>query len=172
MPTPEQPTPSRLNDLAEELLGSITMLLEASREKSALILLYSGVDILGALDTDDGEATRASFIGWAETYMAPSTKLGCSALELYSARCGLLHTLSPETRLTKGGAARQFVYVTYPPFFLEENVTGGQFVVHVGTLWLAFRDGTRQFLTEAASDHSRTERVERNLSNAYFTRTS
>src|SRR5688572_27090457 len=103
MPTDEQPMDSRLNELTEDLLGSIILLLEAHREKSALILLYSGVDILGALATEDGQATRESFVDWADNYMTPSTKLGCSALELYSARCGLLHALTPGTRLTREG---------------------------------------------------------------------
>ena len=163
--------PWRLNDLSEELLGSITTLLEAFREKAALILLYSGVDILGALDTDDGAATKASFVRWSEQYMAPSMKLGCSGLELYSARCGILHTLSPETSLTKGGKAREFIYITYPPFFPEQNVAGDPFVVHVGTLWLAFRDGAKQFVEDTTLDRSRAERVERNLGKLYFTRT-
>jgi hypothetical protein len=162
---------SRLAELTEELLGSIILLREAHREKSALILLYSGVDILGALDTDDGQATRESFIVWADKYMSPVTKLGCSALELYSARCGLLHALTPETRLTKEGKARRFAYITYPVFFPEENVPGeSTFGVHVGTLWLAFRDGVRTFVAESSSELKRSERVERNLSNVYFTR--
>lgn len=162
---------SRLNDLTDELLGSISMLLETHREKSALILLYSCVDIFGALDTDGGEATRESFVTWADRYMTPATKLGCNALELYSARCGLLHALTPETRLTKEGKARRFSYVTYPVFFPEQNVPGELFIVHVGTLWLAFRDGTRQFVVDSESDPERSERIERNLSNVYFTRT-
>lgn len=62
MPASGHPMSSRLTELTDELLGSIVMLLETHREKSALILLYSCVDILGALDTDDGEATRKSFV--------------------------------------------------------------------------------------------------------------
>ena len=163
--------PPGLNVLAEELLASIIILLEAHHEKSALILVYSGIDILGALDTDDGQASKASFVEWADRYMAPAAKLGCSALELYSARCGLLHALTPDTRLTKEGKARRFTYVTYPVFFPEENVPGESFVVHVGTLWLAFRDGVRAFTVEVTSMPEHSERVERNLSNVYFTRT-
>jgi hypothetical protein len=171
MPTGGVSTPSRLNDVVEELLGSTSMLLEAHRVRATLILVYAGMDILGALDTEDGTATRGSFIRWADTYMAPSTKLGCSAVDLYSARCGVLHTLSPETGLTKGGKAREFAYVTYPPFFPEENAPTGPFLVHVPTLWLAFRDGTAQFEADATADPRRAEHVERNLAKLYFTRT-
>jgi hypothetical protein len=171
MPASEHPTAHRLSDITDELLGSIATLLETHREKAALILLYAGIDIFGALDSDSGQATRESFVTWADKYMTPATKLGCGALELFSARCGLLHALTPETRLTKDGKARRFSYVTHPVFLPEENVPGGSFIVHVGTLWLAFRDGTRQFVLDSESDPERLKRIERNLGNVYFTRT-
>jgi hypothetical protein len=163
---------ANLNNLSEDILDSIAMLLEAFRESSALILLYTGIDVFGALNTDDGVSTQASFVRWSEKYMDPATKLGCTGLELYSARCGLLHTLSPLTRLTKSGKAREFVYVTYPPFLPQQNVSGGPFIVHVPLLWLAFRDGTREFVKETDLDQSQAQRVSRNLSNLYFTRTN
>ena len=163
-------TASTLAAVTEELRGSITMLLEALRERSALILLFAGIDILGALDTADGEATKLSFINWADKYMAPQAKLGCSSLELYSARCGVLHALSAQTRLAAQGSARQFVFVTYPPVFPEDNVEGGPFVVSTGNLWLAFRDGMVQFQADAIGDSLQADRVERNLAGVYFTR--
>ena len=80
-----------LASLVNDLRASISMLLEALRTKSALILLYSGIDILGASDSVDGIASRETFLQWTDRYMEPANKLGCSSLELYSARCGLLH---------------------------------------------------------------------------------
>jgi len=164
--------PCDLRDLSDDLLRSVELLLEAFRESAALILIFSGADIFGALDTDDGEATRASFVDWSERYMAPSKKLGCSGLELYSARCGLLHTMSPETRLTRGGQAREFIFVTYPHVFPEDNIAGGPFVVHVGNLWLAFRNGTARFVEDIQQEPLRAARVQRNLSRLYFTKTT
>ena len=164
--------PMRIRDLSGDILGSITMMLEAYREKAALILIYAGIDIFGALDTDDGRATRTSFERWSETYLVPSKNLGCSGLELYSARCGLLHTMSAETDLTRDGRARQFVYITYPHFFPDQNVPGDTFVLHVGNFWQAFRAGTAQFLEDADADPARTARVTRNVGRLYFTQTT
>ena len=74
-----QPT---LGNLVDDLQASIVLLLEASKPMSAMILVYSAVDILGALDSDDGVATRDTFVDWANRYMDPVGALGCSGLEL------------------------------------------------------------------------------------------
>ena len=132
-----------LLDLQDDLFASIVMLLEAYRETAALILLYSGIDILGALDAEEGVATKSSFVNWSEKYMNPSSTLHCTGLELYSARCGLLHTMSPITRLTESGQAREFVYISYPPFPPERNSGEGPFVVHVQRMEPTRREGIR-----------------------------
>lgn len=118
-----------LASLVNDLKESISMLLEALRAKSALILLYSGIDILGALDSADGVASRETFLRWADRYMEPAAKLGCSSLELFSARCGLLHNLSPITNLTKAGEAREFIYLIDRPHPPIRQIPDQPFVV-------------------------------------------
>lgn len=54
--------------------------------------------------------TRADFIAWAEKYLLPESGLDCTALELYAARCGALHTMSPESQLAREGKARRVLY--------------------------------------------------------------
>ena len=159
-----------LDTLVDELLGSITILLEGLRENSVLILLYSSIDILSALDADDGKATRSTFTAWVDKYMTPETKLGCSSLEIYSARCGVVHTLSAETTLTERGKARDFAYVTWPVIFPEQNKGGGTVWLHLPTLWLAFRDGARQFQADVLGDQARSDRIQANLKKVYFVR--
>lgn len=159
--------PDHLAELSEDMLGSIELLLGASHVRSALILIFSGVDILGALDTDHGGNPKDSFVRWSEHYMDPLGRLGCSGLELYSARCGLVHSMSPETNLTRGGSAREFVFLIYPPAAPPTSVTGQPFVVHVGSLWLAFRDGARQFVQDAGADPLKATRVQKSLKSIY-----
>jgi hypothetical protein len=164
-----QPT---LDNLVDDLKASIAMLLEALKAKSALILLYSAIDILGALDSPDGVATRATFRRWADRYMKPATTLGCSSLELYSARCGLLHNLSPTTNLTRAGVAREFIYAsdrpTLPP---GGQAPGGPFILHAPWLWVTFRDGASRFVVDVMNDASRSLRVDKNLAGVYFDQT-
>jgi hypothetical protein len=163
-----QPT---LGNLVDDLQASIVLLLEALKPMSAMILVYSAIDILGALDSDDGVATRDTFVDWANRYIDPAGAPGCSGLELYSARCGLLHNWSPTTRLTRAGAAREFIYAIDRPLSPVKQSPGGPVVVHPPWLWVSFRDGSSRFVTEVTNDGARSLRVNKNLEGVYFERT-
>ena len=69
----------------------------------SLMLIYAGADVLGALERQPGEGTRASFVRWVEAYMLAARPLGCAGIDLYAARCGVLHTFSADSDPTAGG---------------------------------------------------------------------
>jgi len=76
------------------LLGrGIDACIEKKLTAPALILIYSGIDTVGWIDSTDDYATRTSFINWVDAYLLKAKQLQCTALDLYAARCGLLHTL-------------------------------------------------------------------------------
>jgi len=158
-----------LDVLTDELLECVPKLLKTEKDVAALILLFSGVDILGALETEDGFATKRSFVSWANRYMAPQARLGCTGLELYSARCGLIHARSARSALSVKGRARQFIFCSA---FVGPGNAPGQVVVHSTSLWDAFRDGARMFVSDVREDKQRSERVRENLKNVYFTRSN
>ncbi len=76
----------------------------------ALMLIYSGIDILASLERRKGEGTKASFTRWVDEYLLKAVSLPCTSLELYAARCGILHTLTPESDLSRKGKAREVGY--------------------------------------------------------------
>jgi len=76
----------------------------------ALMLIYSSIDIVGSLERKEDESTKASFIRWVDNYMLKAKPLGCTALELYGARCGILHALAAESDLYKDGKVRMVIY--------------------------------------------------------------
>ncbi len=160
-----------LGDLVEELQAGIALLLEAHKQMPAMVLVYSAVDLLGALDSDDGVATRDTFIDWATRYMDPAGTIGCSGLELYSARCGLLHKRSPTSRLTRAGDARRFIYAIDQPLSPPKQSPDGPVIVYPPWLWVSFRDGASRSVTEVTNDGTRSLRVNKNLEDVYLERT-
>jgi len=162
---------THLAPLASELHDSIASLLEAKRNRAALILLFSSIDILGALAARGGIASRSSFKAWCDQYLRPQQELECSSEELYSARCGLLHNMSPKTSLTTKGLARRFIYV--------RDVLGGPIrprspdpdihIVNPGALWQAFRSAVRDFTTDVANNDELAGWVSANLRGIYVT---
>lgn len=96
----------------QELLASVEICLASGFRLPALLLLYSGIDIIAWLDRPSGQADvqRKDFIAWVEKYLLPDSGLRCNALELFAARCGLLHSYTSQSRLSRGGSARQIFY--------------------------------------------------------------
>jgi len=92
------------------LCSGIRACAEQKNTLSALVLLYSAIDTAGWLDSEQPYATSNSFTTWAEKYLLEAVALDCTAIDLYAARCGLLHTFTPESRLTVSRKARRICY--------------------------------------------------------------
>src|SRR4051794_28242930 len=75
-------------------------------------LIYSAIDQLACLDRapEHKDVQRDDFIKWVDTYLLPGSGLNCSAIDLYGARCGVLHSQSPQSRLSRLGEAKQLCY--------------------------------------------------------------
>lgn len=90
--------------------AGITSCVEDKNTLCALILLYSAVDTAGWLNSESPMATRDSFMSWVRRYLLTAKGVDCTALDLYAARCGLLHTFTPDSALVSEGKARQICY--------------------------------------------------------------
>ena len=132
----------------------------------ALILIYSAIDIVGWLDSADEHATKTSFIKWVETYLLKAKPLKCTALELYAARCGLLHTFSSDSHLTSQRKARRICYTWGTASVHDLQRTIGLMkkskelvAVHVNDLYEGWRLGVFNFTKELEEDRERKLRV-------------
>jgi hypothetical protein len=81
-----------------ELIKAIDYCFKDNVNLPGLILFFSAIDILAWLSRDphDSDATRNDFIRWVNEFMLPGTGLACTAEELYSARCNIIHSYAPE----------------------------------------------------------------------------
>lgn len=150
--------------LVHDTVDAIRLLHKNERVSQALILLYAAIDSLAWLATDNAETQRADFIKWAEDYIVSQGSLPCTAEELYSARCGLLHTHAAESRGTTTGKARQLWYST-------DSISADmlQYVAHdrpdviivpFGDLLQAFANGAEAFDAALEADPPRKEAAE------------
>jgi hypothetical protein len=80
----------------------------------ALVLTYSGIDAAAWVNTNKPSTDRTGFKEWVDRYLLPAEPLPCSADDLYSARCALLHNLSSDSDMTKLGKARVIWYAWKP----------------------------------------------------------
>jgi len=135
----------------------------------ALIILYSAIDTLAWAGREDGDVTRDDFVFWVERYMQPEKTLGCTAIDLYGARCGLVHSGIAESRLSRAGNTSVLWYATSPETadILRQWVEDGAFgsdmsvkVVYFTELLATFVEASHRFTQDIAHDQVRRERVQ------------
>ncbi len=76
-----------------------------------LVLIFTALDTLSwALYGDKVKEVRRRFTALCDDHILPGSTIQCTALELYAARCSILHTLGWESELSKIGKARSIFY--------------------------------------------------------------
>jgi hypothetical protein len=103
-------------------------------------------------------------MAWADKYLLRGASLPCSASDLYGARCGILHTLSAESNMSRKGIAREVVYVWGDAKVDElerasKELGHNNCVVHVRDLINAFRAGLASYLQEVMQDNNRKQKI-------------
>ena len=95
-----------------DLLAAIKACYEKELITASLMLTYSTIDILAWLDRKTGQADvkPSDFINWVDTYLLPNSDLPCQAIDLWGARCGLLHSYISASRVSRKGKALELHY--------------------------------------------------------------
>jgi len=162
MDTPEK----RLVESINELLNGILLVHGEDLSIPALILLYVGIDFVASLDRRDPykDVTRADFMAWVDRYLLPKSDFKCSSIDLYSARCGWVHTYTSKSRFVKTGEAKEIFYV-FGLYDKEDQLQKAikdpsvTVAVHFTKLFNAFRDGLDVWEREFLADPDHRDRV-------------
>src|SRR5471030_1004579 len=139
----------------EQMRRGITLCLNEALVVPALALLYSGIDVLGFLGSTEPNATRQTFIRWADQYLAGFLiKIAIGGIDLYSARCGLLHTGQAPSNWVYSGHARELWYRFEGPahFNLMTNTALPAVLIDVEELVEAFVNGVSQFISDVEAN--------------------
>ncbi|HWP96134.1 MAG TPA: hypothetical protein VN426_04730 [Syntrophomonadaceae bacterium] len=167
-----------LDDVAQKYAETTAAILMCGREKyfeSALRLLYSGIDSLSWLYSDQNDLekrnVRNEYEGWVNIFLLPELKkfgYDCTATEIYYARCSQLHTFSAIAK--KQGDNRIVAYASgdgenmnkvnqgLPD--IEKMSNGKRFVIiHIGDLVQGFINGTSHFFKLTEEDEELSNKV-------------
>lgn len=137
----------------------IELCLENKLNSPAQVLIYSAIDIVSWLASPEKYASKVSFIKWVEAYLLPGSSIKATALDLYAARCGIIHTLTPEAKPIPNEKPRLICYVTGDSTVdliqrsIELSGKTSRFVaVHINDLYKAWRLGVKRFWEEIECD--------------------
>ena len=125
----------------------------------ALVLIYTAIDTVSWIASEDeNRLVGESFEAWVDKWMLSKYPLPCTSEELYAARCGILHTLTPNSRLTDKKGVRRIAYATgnANQTDLEESIRlleyPGLVAVHVDDIFSSFRHGFEDFIEMLEKD--------------------
>jgi len=157
---------SQFSQAIQNILDVAEMSLERGLTVPCLILLYAGIDTIANLERRVGEGNQACFVRWVDEFLLPSSNLGCTARDLYSARCGVLHTGTPDSDLTTTRRARRLLYASGPgragnlQLVAEHLGQDNLLVIHISGLGEGLKRGYASFLSSLQRDPVRLANAE------------
>lgn len=127
---------------------------------SAVILILSAIDTMGylAMPESQEDVTRSDFINWAEKYIRFPGGEQVNGVDLYGARCAMLHTYSAQSRMSRNGKCRVILWMDHAvPPILSDPKLPGYVMVSVTALRDAFFEGMYRFLVDVFRDSKSKE---------------
>lgn len=155
----------QLHNAIKDLVTSINLLHQNGLLLPAMMMCYATIDILAALARPQNkeESDGKDFRDWVERYLLPDSKLPCSATDLWAARCGLLHTYTPNARDVRKGKALKLLYIEGR---VDESMRASMQFVHGDYIAIVTQDlynaitfSLNQFMEELKVDESLARRV-------------
>jgi hypothetical protein len=156
----DDPNKSRVVSWFQMQLRAIGTCVDARLPEAALALVYSGIDTFGLLAAppDVLDASNDTFKEWCEKYILPRVESvegePLTALDLWAARCGVLHNSTPLSKLERDGKARQIWYQfdgrTGINIILNAHVR--PLILDILILGMAFKEGGIACITHINAD--------------------
>lgn len=107
----EQEELRSLLDSYEQCFNAMGLMLHNRMPMPAIILLYTVIDGMSWLATlNPNTGVRKRYCKWVRDWVLPEHDFEIQAVDLYAARCGVLHTLTYESDLYAKGEARPIAY--------------------------------------------------------------
>lgn len=128
-----------------------------------LIIMYSTIDTVGLLDAPASQtnSSRNTFKAWVDKYVVPDSRVEFTSVDLWAARCAVLHTHTSESNLSNSGQAKQLQYyggdkdseAAHKFVTVTKSVLCGQHIpVHLGDLSEVFFASLKAFASDLSAN--------------------
>lgn len=132
----------------------------------SLVLIYTAIDSVSWLACNEQNiGVGKRFQKWVHEWMLKDGKLNCSAEELYPARCGVLHTLTPNSNLSEKKGVRKVAYAwgKADSEKLEESISALSMSdsivsVHLEDLFWSFSNGFTNYIEHVFDNDQQREK--------------
>jgi hypothetical protein len=132
---------------------------KTDRPLPAFILLYSAIDILSSLTRPSTTENTSGLIfkTWVKKYMIAGASVTWTEADVWGARCGILHTFTVQSDLSRGGSIRELHYISDRAFAAFVQVSSDlsaatKVVVCLPDFISAFIEGVTRFAKDVQTD--------------------
>lgn len=158
----------------EQMLAVIEYCHERNLAMPCLTLTYTLIDSFAWLLYGPEESgVKKRFTKWVDRFFLPHFRCGCTALDLYAARCSILHGLSWESQLSQSRHAKVLLYFSSKDEQSIKQASSKIFsadhtiMVSMGALTGALNASYASFLEHIGSNDKARQKVEKRLGKRY-----
>lgn len=152
-----------INHFCESTVIATGLLYEKNLYGQMLVLVYSAIDTMGLLiaEPEQTKSTGNTFKNWVDNYLLTNPEFEFNAIDVWAARCSVLHTFSSESDLSKAGNAREIQYFSGPKdhpmavAFVAATLdmdNGKHVPAHIEDTYTAFLSGLEKFSKDLLSN--------------------
>lgn len=150
-----------------QIKRSINICLENECWDAAIKLIYSAIDAMAFLGipAKAQDVHRTDFINWVDKYIHFPCKEQVTGLDLYGARCAMLHNHSVYSNLSREGKCRLVGYMdkSIPEVRYRPDVDKNLVMVSIPALAEAFFTGVDRYLIDLFSNKDKAKIAEQRL---------
>ena len=155
----------------KDIGDSIQFTLKNGHITASLILTYSAIDCMASLIMPENQkdVTRSDFIKWVDEYMKsdPGQSYQYQGVDLWGARCGLVHRYSGFSRLSEKGECKIFQYHNGGNHIYNPSISQNVVMISARRLINDFYEGMRAFLKNLIENERLRGRVGKRIGNLF-----
>ena len=129
-------------------------------------MIFSGIDTMAYLNmpANQQDVERTDFVAWVERYIKFQCEEKLTGLDLYGARCAMLHNHGARSKLSRNGKCRMVCYMNQgvPEIRCKPDVMDC-IIVSVTALADAFFHGIDEFLVDLFANKQKAAVAEERL---------
>src|SRR3989338_7067642 len=157
--------------IVDSIIKDIDEAFKNEIKAGCVILVFSAIDAMAALamSAEKKNVDRTAYMEWADKYMKtePNQQYQYRPIDLYGARCGIVHRYSANSDLSDSGSCMIFVYHDGTEHYYNEKVNNNLVAISILRLKDDFKKAVFNFLKDALNDDSLKQRIESRIESLF-----
>ena len=158
--------------IIDSICGDIKKVRDSGVLAGTVILVLSAIDAMAYLSMplQQKDVQRNDYINWVDEYMKtdPSQPYQYKGIDLYGARCGIIHRYGVESSLSEQGKCKVFAYNNGSKHYYNPSVDKKLIILSIRRLFNDFFKAVEKFLHAARTNDNLKARIDSRILNLFI----